>query len=100
MSMHIPVMLEESLALFKEKAITTFFDGTLGAGGFAHAMLSTHPEIKTYVACDRDPTAIELAKEKLSEFEGKVDFVHSNFSDVCSILKEKGLDHVDGFFLT
>ena len=47
---HIPVMLSESLEIFEEKKLSLFFDGTLGAGGFAKAMLQAHPEIKTYFA--------------------------------------------------
>ena len=32
---HIPVMLKESLEMFEGKKLFEFFDGTVGAGGFA-----------------------------------------------------------------
>ena len=97
---HLPVMLEESLAIFKGKEIRTFFDGTLGAGGFAHALLSAHPEVETYYGCDQDQEALELAEENLQAFKGKVNFIHANFSDLKEELQEKGAPSIDGFFLT
>lgn len=97
---HIPVMLSESLEIFKDQKLSLFFDGTLGAGGFAKAFLEAHPEIKTYFGCDQDENALKLARENLKDFEGKVEFVHSNFSDVKGVLEERGVEKVDGFFLT
>src|SRR3990167_3794827 len=64
---HIPVMLSECLAVFKEKKIKSFFDGTLGAGGFAKAFLREHPEVSTYFACDQDKHALQTAKESLGQ---------------------------------
>lgn len=96
---HIPVMLRESLEIFAEQKVQTFFDGTLGAGGFAHAFLEAHPEIECYIGCDRDTHALELAKKKLADFGQKVRFVHSNFSALDVVLKDNDLQKVDGFFL-
>lgn len=96
---HIPVMLKESLEIFHEKKLSSFFDGTLGGGGFARALLEAHPEIETYYGCDQDVYALELAKENLKDFEGKVEFIHSNFSFVREVLKERGVTQIDGFFL-
>ena len=96
---HIPVMLKESLEIFQGQKLSSFFDGTLGAGGFAKALLEAHPEIETYYGCDQDINALELAKENLKGFEGKVEFIHSNFSFVKEVLSERGVIQVDGFFL-
>ncbi|NGX50886.1 MAG: Ribosomal RNA small subunit methyltransferase H [Chlamydiae bacterium] len=97
---HIPAMLKESLEIFKGKKISLFFDGTLGAGGFARALLQEHGEIERYFGCDRDESALNIAREKLKEFEGKVEFVHANFRDVKELLEERGVSSVEGFFLT
>ena len=96
---HIPVMLKESLEIFQDTKLSSFFDGTLGAGGFAKALLEAHPEIETYYGCDQDENAIAIAKENLKEFEGKVQFIHSNFREVKRALEERGVKQVDGFFL-
>lgn len=96
---HIPVMLKESLEIFEGQKLSFFFDGTLGAGGFAQALLQAHPEIKTYFGCDQDESALRLAKENLKEFEGRVEYIHANFCDVKQVLEERGMNEIDGFFL-
>jgi len=63
-------------------------------------MLEAHPEIETYYGCDQDENALALAKENLKDFEGKVTFVHSNFSRLEEELGERGIKKLDGFFLT
>ena len=97
---HIPVMVQEVLEFFKEKQVSFFFDGTLGAGGFAKAFLNEHPEITTYFGCDQDTNAHALAKEKLGDLKKKVTFLHGNFRDLDTMLDEQGIDQIDGFFLT
>ena len=97
---HISVMKAEFLEYFKDVKLTTFYEGTLGAGGHAKALLEAHPEIKTYIGCDKDPEAIEIAKGVLKEWKDKVIFVHGDFGDLDEHLKEEKIKKVDGFFLT
>ena len=97
MSEHKTVLLVESLAQFEEKKIRYFFDGTLGAGGFAQGLLEAHPEIEVYIGCDRDKSAIEIAKTRLKLFENVV-FIHDNFSNIASIVKELNIESLDGIF--
>ena len=97
--MHVSVMLKEALELFKDCKLRTFYEGTVGAGGHAKAFLEQHPEIKHYFACDADPEALKLAKKTLEPWKKKVEFVHGNFSELDSQLKEYGIREVDGFFL-
>ena len=96
---HIPAMLQESLKIFEGCNLVSFFDATLGAGSFAKALLTRHPEIKTYYGCDRDKNALKLAQQTLQEFEGKVEFIHSNFSFIKKLLEKRKIYQVDGFFL-
>ncbi len=97
---HIPVMLEEVLQFFSSQKMTTFFEGTVGAGGHAEALLESHPEIERYIACDRDKVALDIARERLKPWKGKVEFVHANFSEVKEILQDVHLEKIEGFFLT
>lgn len=97
---HLPVMTAECLHFFAETQLKVFFDGTLGAGGHAKAILSAHPEIEIYIGCDQDPEALEIARQNLKEWKDKVEFVKGNFEDLDQILKELKLKTVDGFFLT
>lgn len=100
MTHHKSVMLEECVKIFEGKPIRVFLDGTLGAGGHAAAMLKAHPEIEMYIGIDRDQSSLELAKQNLKEFEGKVVFVHGNFADLDQHLNNLKVSQVDGFFLT
>jgi len=99
MGTHIPVMLQESLSIFRDQKLSFFFDGTIGAGNFAQALLRAHPEVERYFGCDRDNSALELAKVNLKAFSRKVELVHANFCDVEKILQERGINKVNGFFL-
>ena len=58
---HIPVLKDEVLEAFQDIHIEVFFDGTLGAGGHAKEILEAHPEIKTYIGCDKDEIAMTIA---------------------------------------
>jgi 16S rRNA (cytosine1402-N4)-methyltransferase len=93
--MHIPVLLEEILSFFRGRKLTTFIDGTLGAGGHSRAILEEHPEIELLIGFDQDKSALELAKQNLSPFRDKIRFVHSNFEHIKQHVREP----VDGILL-
>lgn len=96
---HIPVLPEEVVKGFEGCELRIFFDGTLGAGGHAEAILTAHPEIECYIGCDRDPSALQIASERLAKWGSKVRFVHGNFLDVDAMLEALAIEKVDGFFL-
>ena len=93
-------MVKESLQFFSGLQLCTFFDGTLGAGGHAKAFLEAHPEITQYVGCDKDPQALQITQENLQEWKEKIEFVHADFADLDQILSQRGIQEVNGFFLT
>ena len=97
---HIPIMVGEVLSFLKDAEIKVFFDGTLGAGGHARAILEAHPEIERYIGCDKDPEALLIAKERLAPWGNKVEFVHGDFGQLDKYLKDLKVRSVDGFFLT
>jgi 16S rRNA (cytosine1402-N4)-methyltransferase len=96
---HISVMASELLKFFEDRSIDVFFDGTLGAGGHAEAILKAHPEIKTFIGCDKDPQALTLARSLLEPWKNKVKLIHGNFADLDQHLSRIGIKAVDGFFL-
>jgi 16S rRNA (cytosine1402-N4)-methyltransferase len=68
--LHVPVMLERCLELLRpaiEGKPATVIDATLGLGGHTEALLREHPEL-TVIGIDRDPSALQLASDRLSEF--------------------------------
>ena len=96
---HIPVLLPAVLQAFEGKRLTTFFEGTVGAGGHAKAILEAHPEIERYLACDRDTVALDLAKKALKPWWEKVEWIQGPFAEVDRYLKERKLSTIDGFFI-
>ncbi len=94
---HKPVLMREVLHVFEGKAIRFFFDGTLGAGGHARAILEAHPEIERYYGCDRDPTALAIAAKNLEPWGKKVEFIRGPYADADKYLK-KG-ECLDGFLI-
>ncbi|MFN3813106.1 MAG: 16S rRNA (cytosine(1402)-N(4))-methyltransferase RsmH [Aquificaceae bacterium] len=93
--MHVPVLIEESVNLLIGEG-HTYVDATVGLGGHAKRILEKDP--KSYViGIDRDPYALEMAKENLKEFEGRFSLYHANFTDLDEVLKQEKVSSVDGF---
>lgn len=79
--------------------LKVFFEGTVGAGGHAKAILEAHPEIERYLACDRDPAAHELAKENLAPWGKKVEWIRGPYADLKRYLDERKIGEIDGFLI-
>ncbi|GIL81766.1 hypothetical protein Vretimale_1372 [Volvox reticuliferus] len=62
---HVPVMLREVLDAFKSVTMHVYLDCTLGAGGHAAAIASAHPEMRTLLGIDLDPTAHMVAEPRI-----------------------------------
>jgi 16S rRNA (cytosine1402-N4)-methyltransferase len=97
---HIPIMVNEVIASLEGAHLSVFFDGTLGAGGHAKAILQAHPEIKRYIGCDKDPEALEIARKNLEPWADKLELIHGDFGRLDEYLHNLGIKNVDGFFLT
>ena len=63
-------------------------DATLGAGGHAEALLSRGSGIRL-LGLDRDPDALERARERLAPFGDRVSLLQADFSDLASVLDER-----------
>ena len=48
------------------------------------------------VGLDRDPQALEIARERLKQYEDKVTLVHANFSKIGEVAAELKLPPADG----
>lgn len=96
---HISVLLQEVLQIFEGMNLSVFFDGTLGAGGHARALLEAHPEIERYIGCDRDPKALAIARKVLEPWGEKVELVRGDYADLPRALKEKKVSSIDGFLI-
>lgn len=82
----------ESLNIDKSKII---LDGTAGGGGHSREIAKRAGRL---IAVDRDPDAIKVLHERLDSFDN-VTIVQNNFSNVKDILKEQGIEKIDGMLL-
>ncbi len=98
-TLHKPVLVREVLAIFQNMEIRFFFDGTLGAGGHARALLEAHPEIERYIGCDRDAESLSIAAKELNEWKDKLQLVHGSNSEIDRWLSEAKVKCVDGVLI-
>lgn len=94
-SLHIPVLLKETIEALNIDPHGLYVDGTLGRGGHSRAILEKLTDGRL-IAIDRDQTAIDDCRRRLCEFNDKITYVHGNFRDIKSILNDAGDAQVDG----
>ena len=92
---HDPVLLEEVLSLLEPAMDGLIVDSTLGLGGHSRAILERYPNAFV-IALDQDEAAIEIAKDRLKEYLGRVRLIHSNFSDIKKVLSKLEINEVNG----
>lgn len=121
-TLHIPVLLEETVAALQPRPGGRYLDGTLGLGGHALAVLCRAAEeagtekqtspgrgqvpdnertsgggaSAHLCGLDRDAQALHLAKARLAPFGDHVHFFHRRYSDFAGALDILGWDTVDG----
>jgi 16S rRNA (cytosine1402-N4)-methyltransferase len=92
---HVSVLRDEVRQLFAQGGLgerPVVVDGTLGAGGHAVAVLEALAGRRAHlVGVDVDPSALELARERVSAAARhgghRVDFVRGNFSALPALLR-------------
>ena len=92
---HIPVLLNETVDLFKKnmKESGYFVDCTLGFGGHSEAILENFPNIKL-IGIDQDKEAMEFAKNRLSKYANRVEFINKRASDALKELKDLNISGI------
>ena len=93
---HITVLLKETVDGLQIKPDGIYVDCTLGGAGHSEYLLSQLSGNGKLYAFDQDITAINNAKVKLKDYEGKVEFIQSNFKYIKEELHARGVFEVDG----
>ncbi|MCI1931349.1 MAG: 16S rRNA (cytosine(1402)-N(4))-methyltransferase RsmH [Clostridia bacterium] len=95
---HVSVLLNECINGLNIKENGIYVDGTLGGGGHSYKIAEKLTSGKL-IGIDQDINAIEAAGKKLEQFKDKITLVHDNFSNIKAIMKNLGIEKVDGFLL-
>ncbi|WP_297981652.1 16S rRNA (cytosine(1402)-N(4))-methyltransferase RsmH [uncultured Methanobrevibacter sp.] len=98
---HIPVLYNETINALNVKPEGIYADGTLGGAGHASGVCKLLNKEGRFIGFDQDAEAIKTATQRLSEYKENtnIDIVKSNYVNMPSVLKEMGVDKVDGILL-
>jgi len=94
-AMHIPVLVAEAVEWLAVRPEGVYLDATVGAGGHARAILERLTTGRL-IAMDKDPMALEIARENLGGHADRLTLAHQDFSELHSLLGRLGLTGVDG----
>jgi 16S rRNA (cytosine1402-N4)-methyltransferase len=93
--LHTPVLAAEVMEWLRVRPEGTYVDATCGTAG--HAIeIARRLTTGRLVAMDRDPQALEIARERLKPYEEKVVLVHAEFSKIGEVAADLKLPLVDG----
>lgn len=92
---HVPVLLQPCIDGLNIKPDGIYVDGTLGRAGHSRE-IARRLTTGRLVCIDRDEAALAAAKVRLADYMDRVSLVHSNFSDVSSVLQTLSISGADG----
>jgi 16S rRNA (cytosine1402-N4)-methyltransferase len=93
--LHTPVLAAEVMEWLRIRPEGTYVDATAGTGG--HALeIARRLTTGRLVAIDRDPKALDIAQERLKQYEEKVVLVHGEFSTIGDVAAKLNLPPLDG----
>ncbi|HLV00704.1 MAG TPA: 16S rRNA (cytosine(1402)-N(4))-methyltransferase RsmH [Acidobacteriota bacterium] len=95
---HIPVLLDEAVELLNVRPGKIYVDATVGLGGHAKRILAQLQGHGQLIALDRDEEALEIARAELGG-SPLVSFYRENFKNLPLILRNIGIDKIDGCLL-
>lgn len=95
---HVSVLLNEVIEGLNIKEDGIYVDGTLGGAGHSLEIVKRLKNGKL-VGIDQDTNALNKASQVLEPYKDKVHLVHSNYENIDKVLKELGIEAVDGILL-
>lgn len=96
---HIPVLYQSVLDLLQPRPGGLYIDGTVGAGGHTAGILQAMGSTGRVLAFDRDPQAIEFARQRLGNVGEQLVFVQASYGEMATIAAGQGFEAVDGILL-
>jgi 16S rRNA (cytosine1402-N4)-methyltransferase len=96
---HKSVLLDECIEALHIKPDGIYVDGTLGGAGHASVICSRLSEQGRLIGIDQDEAAIAYSQDRLRRVTNQVNIVRSNYNNFNTIIKELGIEGVDGILL-
>ncbi len=93
---HVSVLLRECIDALNIRDGFTYVDCTTGGGGHSLEIAKRLGPNARLICLDRDTDALSAAKERLKDYSDKITFVHTNFSDIGTVLDEMNIDNLGG----
>ncbi|MBQ8837161.1 MAG: 16S rRNA (cytosine(1402)-N(4))-methyltransferase RsmH [Clostridia bacterium] len=96
---HVSVLLRECIEGLDIKPDGIYVDGTTGGGGHSLEIVKRLDKGGRLIAIDRDTDALTAAAKRLEEYSDRVTFVHSNYSELETVLNDLGIEKIDGILM-
>lgn len=96
---HVSVLLQETIDGLAVKPDGIYVDGTTGGGGHSYEICKRLGENGRLICIDQDAEALAAAEKRLEPFAGIVTMVKSNYAQMKEVLKQLGIDKIDGIVL-
>ncbi len=95
---HIPVLLDEAIAMLAVRPGDVVIDATFGAGGYTRSLLSAGATVHAF---DRDPDAISAAAQwpETTAEPPRLVLHMRRFSEMVEAMAEAGIARVDGIVM-
>lgn len=96
---HKPVLLNECICNLNIKPNGIYLDGTLGGAGHSLEIAKLLNDEGTLIGIDRDMTAINVSRSRLSDVKPTVNLVNDNYKNIKDVLSNLNITGVDGILL-
>lgn len=93
---HAPVLLDSVLRFLEPRPQGVYADVTLGGAGHARGILDESEPDGRLVGTDRDPTALDAAKQALARYGERAMVRKARMAELGEVLRSLGIDRVDG----
>jgi 16S rRNA (cytosine1402-N4)-methyltransferase len=94
MILHEPVLPVETIEQLAPEGRALMVDCTVGTGGHTAALFQAGAV--RVLGFDRDAEVLDLARQRLSIWQDRLELVHGDYRDFGQALDNRGIDRVDG----
>ena len=96
LTVHRPVLLDETLAALAVRANGTYIDANLGGGGHAEQILEASAPFGKLLGIDADPSAIERTRARLAHFGTRLQTYRGSNAEIAAAAESAGIVAADG----